>query len=121
VPVDERSALAAASARRILESRGRVRVRELAADFGVGERRLQRAFEHAVGLTPKRLARVARLQAAARCLHHGGDPLVEVAAKCGYADQSHFTHEFRELTGLAPGAFAAERHGLAEAFTNSER
>lgn len=69
-----------------------------------------RRFEQAVGLTPKRYARVLRLgellPALARC---GPRDWAEVAAGGGYADQSHLIREFRALTGLAPSAYRPVR------------
>jgi AraC-like DNA-binding protein len=38
----------------------------------------------------------------------GGD-LARLAAELGYSDQSHLTHELRELVGITPAAVAAER------------
>jgi AraC-like DNA-binding protein len=34
-----------------------------------------------------------------------GDPLAKVAYGAGYADQSHFTRNFRELVGCRPTGF----------------
>ena len=34
-----------------------------------------------------------------------------VAAETGFADQSHFTREFKRYTGLTPGAFRTEPLG----------
>jgi transcriptional regulator GlxA family with amidase domain len=31
--------------------------------------------------------------------------LSEIAADCGFADQSHFTRHFRRLFGTTPGAY----------------
>jgi AraC-like DNA-binding protein len=63
-------------------------------------------FEQAVGLTPKRYARVLRfsvlLPILVRC---GPRDCAQIAAGAGYADQSHLIREFRQLAGMAPGAY----------------
>jgi AraC-like DNA-binding protein len=59
-----------------------------------------------MGLTPKAAARRIRLGRAVRLLNR--DPEREigaVAVACDYADQSHFTREFRELAGCTPAAY----------------
>jgi AraC-like DNA-binding protein len=35
-------------------------------------------------------------------------PLAEVAVRCGYYDQAHFTREWRDLAGCSPTAWLAE-------------
>ncbi len=120
-PIDEPGRLAATASGRIFSGRGGVRVRDLAADLGVGERRLERAFDVAVGLSPKRLARVARLQAVLISFNSRQSSLAATAADCGYADQAHLTREFRELVGTSPAAFRAERHALADLFASEGR
>ncbi len=66
-----------------------------------------RRFEQAVGLTPKRFARVLRLGVMlpqlVRC---GPRDWAQIAAGAGYFDQSHLIREFRSLAGIAPGAYA---------------
>lgn len=92
-------------------NRGVCTVRAVAAALGVGERRLERAFDRSVGLSPKRLARVLRFLHAVRQIgrrtHRGGAAL---ALEVGYADQAHFIREFKALAGVTPTEFAAERH-----------
>ena len=85
-------------------SRGRVRVDDLAAEIGVSCRHLRRTFDRAVGLSPKEFARVSRFLGALQLLTAGNHrSLTDVALDCGFFDQAHFNHEFRELAGMSPG------------------
>ena len=90
-------------------SRG-VRVGEVAADLGLLPRTLRRRFTAAVGLTPKRFARVQRMQRLVRDLdgQHDAD-WAALAARHGYADQPHLADEFRELAGVTPGEYLRSR------------
>lgn len=65
-------------------------------------------FEHTVGLTPKRYARVLRFHALISGLarHQPGD-WAQAAIAAGYADQSHLIHEFKRLAGITPTAYRA--------------
>jgi AraC-like DNA-binding protein len=49
-------------------------------------------------------------QAAAPRLRTGPGTLARMAAELGYADQAHFTRDFRTVTGVTPGDYAAEPH-----------
>lgn len=90
---------------RIVRRDGCLRVRELCADAGIGERQLRRRFEAAVGLGPKRLARIVRLQHAIRLAASDPVPnLARLAVEAGFYDQSHMTAEFRAFTGRTPVA-----------------
>lgn len=79
-------------------------VRDTAARAGFLPKTLVRRFEQQVGLTPKRFARVRRLQRILKAARKGSD-WPEIAAQCGFADQAHLIHDFRELTGITPGAY----------------
>ena len=99
------------------QSRGGARVRDVAAALGVGERRLERAFDRSVGLSPKVFARVMRLRRAVNRIirpTRGGTPRswTSIAFDAGYADQPHLIREFRALTGLTPDRYVAERTGV---------
>jgi AraC-like DNA-binding protein len=87
-------------------SGGQVNVAQLAGQLGVSCRQLTRRFQQTVGLSPKEFARVNRFLHAVRCLGgHEPRTLTETAIACGYFDQAHFNHEFREMAGMAPGQF----------------
>ena len=85
------------------------RVGQVCEEFGMGERALQRLTRRRIGLSPKWLVQRRRLhEAAERLRAHERVDLAAVAVELGYADQAHFTRDFRTVTGLTPGAFAAE-------------
>lgn len=66
-----------------------------------------RRFDAAVGMTPKRYARVLRFNALLpRLARVGPRDWAEVAVDGGYYDQSHLIHEFRRLSGVTPTAYA---------------
>ncbi len=79
-----------------------LRLRELAASAGVSPTRLLRGFEAAYGLTPHRYQQSRRIAKAKRMIA-AGDALAEVAAACGYSDQSHFNRWFVRIHGTTPG------------------
>jgi len=72
---------------------------------GYSHRHFVALFRSAVGLTPKHFFRVRRFSEAARQLARQQGSLADLAARMGYADQAHFTREFRELCGVSPTAY----------------
>ena len=94
--------------RRVTASAGRVRIDTLADEIGWTRQHLNARFREQIGLTPKTVARVARLHHAASLLAGAGD-LAEVAQTCGYADQSHLNRDFRALTGCTPTEYLGRR------------
>jgi AraC-like DNA-binding protein len=85
------------------------RVDELAAHVGVSERSLQRLVEQRVGMSPKWLIQRRRLHDAVEALKAGEPSLADMAARLGYADQAHFTHDFRTVTGMTPGEYLGDQ------------
>ena len=83
------------------------RVADVCAQFGIGERTLQRLTSHRVGLSPKWLVRRRRIQDATWRLRTGATTVAAVAADLGYADEAHLSRDFRRVTGVTPGVFAA--------------
>jgi AraC-like DNA-binding protein len=79
-----------------------LRLRDLCTLAGVSPTRLARAFEAAYWITPHRYQQSRRI-AKARRMILAGTPLAEVAAACGYADQSHLNRWFVRIHGTTPG------------------
>lgn len=104
--VPRADATAAEAVRMIDRARGRIRVRELAAALGIGERRLEQVFQRDVGLSPKAVCRIARFRSTVSLLQREPHRAwTDLAYGCGFYDQSHLVNEFQALAGLAPGEF----------------
>ncbi|KAA0992605.1 AraC family transcriptional regulator [Dyadobacter aurulentus] len=90
----------------ILYTKGRLHVAEMLKDNISKRRQLERRFSRLVGLSPKQLARIVRLQTALRMLlNNEGPSLTSLAMENQYYDQAHFIKDFRELTGTSPNKF----------------
>jgi AraC-like DNA-binding protein len=88
-----------------------------ASRVGLSRRTAERLFRGHVGLTPKRLQRIFRIQAALRGVHRGAT-FAAAALDAGYYDQPHFLRDFHELAGVSPGAFfGPTANPMAQAFT----
>jgi AraC-like DNA-binding protein len=65
-----------------------------------------RRFREQVGLTPKRFARVRRMQRIIRSLRTcDAVDWSLLAVDYGFSDQAHLIHDFRDLTGITPMAY----------------
>lgn len=79
----------------------------LTAQLGISSRRFIEVFSQEVGLTPKLYCRVLRFQQAARRIREGKKiKWADLALSCGYFDQAHFVHDFREFAGMTPTVYA---------------
>ena len=76
--------------------------RQLASISNMSLRAFERQFSAAFHLTPQKFLRKLRLRIASRALMATDDSLSEIALICGFADQSHFSREFRRQFGRTP-------------------
>jgi AraC-like DNA-binding protein len=90
------------------------RVAEVRHETGLSHRRFSELFREQVGLTPKLYCRVRRFTQVVKQIAAGASvDWADVALDCGYADQAHLSHEFRDFSGMTPGSYlASERHHL---------
>lgn len=82
-------------------------IETLAASLGVTRQHLARRVRAAVGLAPKQLARIARVQRVLVDLARGRRDLAALSVDHGFFDQAHLTNDVRGVTGLPPAALAA--------------
>lgn len=87
----------------IMTARGNLRLSDLAEGLDCSRKYLAERFRTEFGLSPKSIARMARFQhALARSRATLEPDWANIALSCGYADQAHFTREFREFAGISP-------------------
>ena len=90
----------------------RITLEQISALAGLSKYHLLRCFTRQKGITPYRYLETVRVNRARALLEQGAAPL-DAALRAGFADQSHFNHFFKILTGLTPSqyraVFAAER------------
>ncbi len=97
-------ALIRVAVQRVESATGELSIGELAAELGVSRQHLARRFSDQVGLSPKELQRILRMQSSLDLLRREARPsLAEIAMLSGYCDQAHMNLEFRVLTGSSPG------------------
>lgn len=78
--------------------------------IGYSQRHFNQLFADEVGLTPKRFLRVRRFQRVITSIATSNAvEWADLALRCGYYDQSHFTHDFRSFCGLTPAAYLCHR------------
>jgi transcriptional regulator GlxA family with amidase domain len=82
----------------------RVDISDLASSVDLDMRYLISLFRLATGTTPHQFQIAMRVEMA-RALLEQHLPLCEVAARSGFADQSHLNRHFRRRYGLTPGVF----------------
>ncbi|WP_249019724.1 helix-turn-helix domain-containing protein [Conexibacter sp. S30A1] len=83
-------------------------ITDLAADFAMSSRTLQRLLACHVGVGPKEvMQRFRRQQAADRLVDPTAPNLAQVAAELGYFDQAHMARDFRATLNRPPSALAA--------------
>ncbi len=81
-------------------------IAELAEGAGMSHRHFILLFSDAVGLSPKRYARVLRFRKLLRALAvTPARSWIELALDAGYSDQSHCIREFRVFTGVTPRVY----------------
>jgi AraC-like DNA-binding protein len=82
-----------------------VALREVARECGVSVGHFSRAFRRTLGVAPHKWLVEQRVVLSKEKLRDDGLSLSDVAAECGFSDQSHLTRVFRQAVGVSPGAW----------------
>jgi AraC-like DNA-binding protein len=83
-----------------------VTVGKVTAEIGLSSRRFIEVFTEQVGMTPKVFCRVRRFQRALNEIQQTRKVVwADIATECGYYDQAHFIHDFKEFCGITPSDY----------------
>lgn len=106
------SALNEARAKELLLERTRdgVSIADIARECNLSRGYFIRAFSKSTGRTPHQWLLEQRTEQARQLVERTAMTLSEIAAQCGFADQSHLSRVFLKLVGVSPGAW--RRHAL---------
>lgn len=83
------------------------RVDDIASQFHLNKRAMQRLFRQYVGVSPKWVIQRFRLHEVAERLDAGESvDWPAIVAELGYSDQAHFIKDFKSIVGKTPAAYA---------------
>jgi AraC-like DNA-binding protein len=90
----------------ILTANGQVSVDELSKQININLRQLERKFSSTIGLSPKQLSKIIRVQTTLKMLiTKKVTSLTSVAYEGEYYDKAHFIKDFKEFTSFTPKEF----------------
>lgn len=90
----------------LLSTKGNARIKAILKDDLSKRRQLERKFAKQIGVSPKQLGKVIRLQTALKMLlNKETESLTNIAYESEYFDQAHFIKDFKEFTGTNPKEF----------------
>jgi hypothetical protein len=93
----------------LLETKGSAGINTILGGDLSKRRQLERKFMKQIGISPKQLGKVIRLQAALKMLlNQQSESLTEIAYENDFYDQAHFIKDFKEFTGKAPKEFLGD-------------
>jgi AraC-like DNA-binding protein len=82
-----------------------VPLKEVARECGLSVGYFSHAFRRTLGVAPHKWLTEQRVELSKEKLRDDGLSLSDVAAECGFSDQSHLTRIFRQAVGVSPGAW----------------
>ena len=87
------------------EFRTNLKIQDIASEIGVHPFHLSRVFRRVHRQSVGEYVQKLRVNYASKQLALAENDLATVALSSGFADQSHFTRVFKNVTGITPGAF----------------
>ncbi len=85
----------------------KIRMGDLARVTQFSRSKFNRTFKASFGCTPGQYVRRMRIARAQNLMTMSSEPLCQIAAECGFADQAHFSRCFRKFVGNPPARWRA--------------
>lgn len=80
----------------------KITIKEAAAFAGFSEGHFSVVFKSETGKSFSDFVREVRVERAKQLLRHTDKPILDIAADCGFEDQSYFTKVFKKAVGMCP-------------------
>ena len=94
----------------LISTKGSAPISEILQQDRAKRRQLERKFAKQIGISPKQLGKVIRLQTALKLLlNEEAESLTHIAYESEYYDQAHFIKDFKEFTGMSPKSFLGNK------------
>ena len=106
----------------LIRTHGQAKTCDIAKAVDLSQARLIKVFTGEVGLRPKLFGRVQRFQHAIVLARNA--PIIDwaqIAADCGYFDQSHLIRDFVEFSGVSPSDYWQRQTRLEHASVHVKR
>lgn len=84
-------------------------IEDLAQQFFVGKTKLKADFKKVFGVPILSYRRRIQLQTAKALLESSHSEIAQIAAECGFQDESYFIQVFRKYYGTTPGAYRRKK------------
>lgn len=78
---------------------------DLATLTGMSESHFSRSFKQSMGIAPYQYLIQQRVERAKQLLKERSNAISTIALDCGFANQTHLTRVFRQMTGITPKAY----------------
>ena len=74
-------------------------VEDLARESALSPSHFAQLFKRTIGLSPMQFVMIYRVEQARKKLAQSDTPLIDIALSCGFADQAHFSRQFKQVQG----------------------
>jgi AraC-like DNA-binding protein len=98
----------------VMQVKGQSTVNELIKLTGYSERKLERLFHQAIGISPIKYLQIVRLHYFLSLMRsaHSPESLTITSLESGYYDQPRLIHNFKQITGLTPTQYLSTTSAL---------